>query len=162
MLYSDTRPHWCSASAGSSLSPPARGWAALRTLVYGHTGSTAEGRSEGKPGSLHHYKSQVCAPLSHPPIPISHGWGVRTQNTFLPGVGGTEHSGNTALRSRTSLVQAVEQTSPELVSSLQGQVTLSQIFFSTNVGGWNKSIPVQCSTALWRWLIWSKGPAKPV
>lgn len=55
--------------------------------------------------------------------------GVRKQSTFLPSVGGTERSGNAALRSCTGLVQAVEQTSPELVSSLQGQVTLSQIFF---------------------------------
>lgn len=42
---------------------------------------------------------------------------------------GREHNGKKAPVSHTGLVQAVRQTSPQLVSSLQGQVTLSQIFF---------------------------------
>lgn len=51
-----------------------------------------------------------------------------------------EHSSNTALTSCAGLMQAVEQASPELVSSLQGLVTLSQIFFFFNKRGWVKQV----------------------
>lgn len=52
-----------------------------------------------------------------------------------------EHSSSTALMSCTGLMQAVEQASPELVSSLQGLVTLSQIFFFfLNKRGWVKQV----------------------
>lgn len=51
-----------------------------------------------------------------------------------------EHSSNTALMSCTGLRQAVAQASPELVSSLQGLVTLSQIYFFLNKRGWVKQV----------------------